>query len=269
MLFRRDTSNIIAIPQPSHAWLSGQLVRCWGNPLFAAPEPYEDVCLGAEQHDIAWLEWERHPTLNPATGLPHEFREIGTDTRIALWSRGIDLAFDFGLYPALLVSLHAHTIHTNYAAPSAASASGPISEDRRKMLAFLDTQRALREDILATLGAQARYRDFVRPEICERNRNLIYTVDRLSLAICWGVRDEVAIANVSLDGHTKVDLHLRSRAGTTDDLILDPWPFTAVKCEVFCEARRLETRFRDEATMRKALADPRACVMIEARLRPP
>jgi hypothetical protein len=268
MLFRRDASAIIAISQPSHAWLSGQLARCWGNAGFRAPEPYEDVCLGAEQHDIAWLEWERHPTLNPATGLPHEFREIGIDTRIALWSRGIDLAFAFGHYPALLVSLHAHTIHSNFATPSAGSASGPISEDRRKMLTFLDTQHALREGILASLAAQARYRDFVGPEICERNRNLIYAVDRLSLEICWGVRDEATIPNVSLDGHTKIDLHLRPRAGKTDDLILDPWPFSAVECKVLCEGHRLETHFRDEATMREALADPHGCVMIEAKLRP-
>ena len=52
MLFREDPDGVIAIPQPSHAWLSGQMVRAWGNEVFARPAPYEDVCLGAEQHDV-------------------------------------------------------------------------------------------------------------------------------------------------------------------------------------------------------------------------
>src|SRR5690348_7524279 len=52
MLFRADGEDAIAIAQPSHAWLSGQLARAWGNERFAAPAPYEEVCLGAEQHDI-------------------------------------------------------------------------------------------------------------------------------------------------------------------------------------------------------------------------
>ncbi|KAA0684890.1 DUF3891 family protein [Azospirillum brasilense] len=31
MLFRDVGKDVIAIPQPSHAWLSGQLLRAWGN----------------------------------------------------------------------------------------------------------------------------------------------------------------------------------------------------------------------------------------------
>ena len=53
MLFRTDNADVIAIPQPSHSWLSGQLVRAWGNEAFARPAPFEEVCLGAALHDIA------------------------------------------------------------------------------------------------------------------------------------------------------------------------------------------------------------------------
>ena len=48
MLLRKDGLDVIAIPQPSHAWLSGQLARAWGNDQFAVPLPNEDVCLAAE-----------------------------------------------------------------------------------------------------------------------------------------------------------------------------------------------------------------------------
>lgn len=267
MLFRRDGSDVIAISQPSHAWLSGQLARAWGNEAFSAPEPYDEVCLGAEQHDIAWLEWERHPTLNPATGLPHEFREIDLETRVALWSAGIEAALAYGLYPALLVSLHAHTIHA-ILARSRDRSGDKSARGRRKMQDFLDEQMVFREKLLAALAEQPRYRGLATPEVAERNRLLIYAVDFLSLAICWGVNGEMVIPGVSTGGRELVDLRLRSRGGNAADLVLDPWPFATDSCHVVCEGRRLRGGFSDEASMRRALADPSAMVVIEAELRP-
>ena len=71
MLIRPEPDGtFLAIGQASHAWLSGQLARAWGNERFGAVEPWEEVCLAAEQHDIGMAQWERAPTLNPDTGLP-------------------------------------------------------------------------------------------------------------------------------------------------------------------------------------------------------
>ncbi len=269
MLFRKEGNDVVAIPQPSHAWLSGQLARAWGNESFAAPEPYDEVCLGAEQHDIAWLEWERHPTLNPTTGLPHEFREIDLETRVALWSSGIEAALAYGRYPALLVSLHAHTIHALLARSRKPPGDGSTGDaGRREMQAFLDEQVIFREELLAAVADEPRYRGLATPEAAERNRLLIYAVDFLSLAICWGVDGVAVIPGVSTDGRELVDLRLRSHGGRVDDLVLDPWPFATDRCHVVCEGRRLRGRFSNEASMRRALADPSAGVLIEAELRP-
>jgi hypothetical protein len=265
MLFRRDQDDIIAIPQPSHAWLSGQLARAWGNEAFSAPAPHEEVCLGAEQHDIAWLPWEAAPTFNPATGLPHDFREIDAKTRVDLWTEGIFRALSFGLYPTLLISLHAHTIHSRSARPNNAP---PADEGHRRMQAFLQEQQAFRQSLLKTLAAQPRYREFATAEIAERNRLFVFAVDRMSLEICWGVRGEVVIPGVPKDDRTRIDLRLRSRTGAPDDLILDPWPFSTGQCKLICEGRRLEKRFDDEAAMRKAVADPAKAVLLEMTLRP-
>jgi hypothetical protein len=65
----------------------------------------------------------------------------------------------------------------------------------REMVRSLATRRALREAILTSLAAQVRYRDFVGPKSCERNRNAIYAVDRLSLEIGRGAGDEVNLPN--------------------------------------------------------------------------
>ena len=71
MLVRDDSRGAIVIGQPSHAWISGQLARCWGNERFGAVEPFEEVCLAAEQHDIGMAMWDLE--LSP-TGSPGRLR---------------------------------------------------------------------------------------------------------------------------------------------------------------------------------------------------
>ena len=77
MLLRDEGDGVIAIGQASHAWISGQLARAWGNDRFAAPEPREEVCLAAEQHDVGMAEWDLRPSLNPDTGRPRAERARG------------------------------------------------------------------------------------------------------------------------------------------------------------------------------------------------
>ncbi|MGH6801467.1 MAG: DUF3891 family protein, partial [Methylocella sp.] len=114
MLLRKDGLDVIAIPQPSHAWLSGQMAVAWGNQRFAAPAPYDEVCLAVGQHDIGWLDWEMAPALDAGTGLPQEFFRVPSKLHITLWREGVSRARIFGRYPALLVSLHADTIYSRY-----------------------------------------------------------------------------------------------------------------------------------------------------------
>jgi hypothetical protein len=52
VLHRADPEGLIVIGQPAHAWVSGQIARAWGNERFGHFEPWEDVCLAAEQHDL-------------------------------------------------------------------------------------------------------------------------------------------------------------------------------------------------------------------------
>src|SRR3712207_8663826 len=76
MLYRDDPAGTIAIAQPAHAWVSGQLARAWGNAQFGSFAPWEEVCLAAEQHDIGMAAWESAPTLNRQTGRAHSFMDL-------------------------------------------------------------------------------------------------------------------------------------------------------------------------------------------------
>jgi len=253
MLFRNvsvhaDSGDVIAIPQPSHSWLSGQLVRAWGNEAFARPSPYEEVCLGATLHDIGWLPWEAAPTLNQETGRPHNFLEMKPATHTELWTKGVNQALAFGRYPALLVSLHAKSIYTAFfnfekAAP----------EEAALVRSFLGKQEEFQDATIAALAADPLLAADVAPEAVERNRRLVAATDRMSLEICWGITKEVRIPGVPTTGTGLTDLHIRSPHGDPADLILDPWPFATGHVDVYCEGRRLHGRFTDETALRDAL----------------
>src|SRR5438105_4004448 len=62
MLFRDRPAPVLAISQPTHAWISGQLLRAWDEALA------EPLLLAAEQHDIGWIDWETAPSFDPDAG---------------------------------------------------------------------------------------------------------------------------------------------------------------------------------------------------------
>src|SRR5436190_9017162 len=150
MVLREDGDAVVAIGQPAHAWVSGQLARAWGNHRFPAPEPREEVCLAAEQHDLGMAAWDAEPRVNPETGRPQSFMEMPTDVHLELWTRAPRLALVQGRYAALLVSLHG-TLLYEYRDFSKAS-----EETRRAVEAYRADQAALQAELVRSLREDPR-----------------------------------------------------------------------------------------------------------------
>jgi hypothetical protein len=222
MLVRIDGDDAIVIGQPAHAWLSGQLARAWGNERFPAPEPWEEVCLAAEQHDAGMAEWERAPKLNPETGLPRSFMELELGDHLEIWWRAAPLVLTQSRYAALLVSMHGTALYERR------DLERLESHDVEKVHAFLDGQRELQRQLLAGLDEQA----------VRRNQRLVWTWDSLSLGLLldWAPfeLDEVGV--------------------TVTNGSLEPWPFREDRVSLRCEGRRLSGRFETEDSMHEALA---------------
>jgi uncharacterized protein DUF3891 len=215
MLLRPDGDDVIAIGQPAHAWLSGQLARAWAGPV----EPWEEVCLAAEQHDIGMAAWEGRPTLNPETGLPRSFMELSLDEHLEIWWSAAPLVMPQSRYAALLVSMHGTAL---YERRDLARLS---PHDVERLRAFLAGQADLQARLLADLRADPRTAAAAADDVVRRNQQLVWTWDSLSLGL---------LLNWSLE--------------------LDPWPFRDDRVALRCEGRRLTGRFDDEEAMRAALA---------------
>jgi hypothetical protein len=250
MLFRTEPSGVLAISQPTHAWISGQILRAWDESLS------ETLLLAAEQHDIGWIDWEAEPTFNAAAGRPHLFREIGASIHRPMWLRGVERALGaWGTHVALLVSRHGGIIYRRFI-------------DRHRMNAaddaaardYLDGQAPIEAAWSRALGLEAAELD--------RETALIAFSDSLSLALCGELKAPLDLEAPSRGGGAAT-FKLAERPGGSFDFVLSPWPFRASELAVEGEARPLPPagRFPDEDAMKAWLKSPER-VAFRARVAP-
>jgi Protein of unknown function (DUF3891) len=215
MLIRPDgDGSFLAIGQASHAWLSGQLARAWGNEHFGLVEPWEEVCLGAEQHDVGWAEWDLDPTIDPETGRPHTFISLPLPEKLELWSGAARKMLSQSRYAALLVSMHGTALYERWPPEN--------PQDKRLVERFLEEQHALQDTLRLGLD----------PDQVRRNQKLIFAWDYISLALCldWA---PAKVKDVPDAADEPLTLEL-SEGGE-----LDPWPFRDERVELKVEGRRL------------------------------
>ncbi|HEU4974449.1 MAG TPA: DUF3891 family protein [Baekduia sp.] len=236
MLLRPDGDDaVIAVGQAAHAWVSGQLARAWGGGRFPPPSPREEVCLGAEQHDVGMALWDLEPALDPETGLPAPFYRMDRRTHLTLWEQAPRRLLTQSRYAALLVSLHGTGLYERF----------PPRTDDPEILAAVDAylagQRGLQTRLAAELGAPE---DELR-----RNQALLAAWDDLSLAVCQAALPRTVPDVPSAGGPVAVTAAADGDRG----VIVDPWPFAADQVEVRFEGRRLAGRFADARALRDAL----------------
>jgi hypothetical protein len=248
MLFRTETSGVIAISQLAHAWISGQLLKAWDE-KFSEP-----LLLAAEQHDLGWIDWEAVPSFDAHTGRPHLFRDVGAAIHAPMWAKGVErAAAAWGDHVALLISRHGALIYRRYALRHQ---SAP--EDSAAVEHYLGTQTIKQEAWTRRLG-------FDEAQLTKES-GLIAFVDALSLGLCGELRAPLDLEAPDRNGAMR-KLRLTERPGRPFDFVLAPWPFRESALVLVGEARPLplEGRFGDEASMRRWFAG-RERVTFSARL---
>lgn len=247
MLFREVEGGTLAITQTTHAWVSGQIARAWGNDLAGTIAPREAMLLAAEQHDIGWLNREPEPALNEDAGRPRSFLELPPETHLGeIWSRAGEMSLLTSRYVALLVSLHGTHLYGRFRGdPEAANGLAQP---------FLERQDAFQASLIESLKTDPHYAAHVTPEVLTRNRRLIALWDRLSLDICRGMHEPDRIEQIPFvreDG----TLTIAPVVDDPDRFTLAPWPFATLRIGLIFEGRVLSTRFTSEVALKQGLAE--------------
>ncbi len=254
MLFREHCpghqQSALAISQPTHAWISGQLLATWAETLD------KPLLLAAEQHDIGWLDWETNPSFDARTGRPHRFRDIGAAAHAPMWVRGVERALDaWGARVAILISRHGGVIYRRFTDRHRVAEADAAAAEH-----YLATQAATESGWARALGLDAASLD--------RDTALVAFADTLSLALCGELEVPLQLEAPDRTGARR-SLRLVVRPEDPTAFTLSPWPFRGKAFVVEGEARPLppEGRFSSEAAMRAWFASPER-VVFRARLAP-
>ncbi|WP_284944691.1 DUF3891 family protein [Acidisoma cladoniae] len=234
MMFLDDgASGVLAISQPMHAWIAGELLRHW------ADRQDDMLVLAAEQHDVAWIDWEVAPSFDAATGRPHLFRAIGAAEHAPLWALGVERALSaWGSRVAMLISRHGTVIYTRFIDRHRLS-----DADAQAATAYIEQQAPRQAMWQKALGLSAAD--------VERDSSLIAFVDTLSLALCGELTLPMEFVGPGAHGGSATYSMTRDETGCR----LTPWPFSVPSLTIKAEARMMPVAgFANENEMRAWLA---------------
>jgi hypothetical protein len=247
MMFLEGPAGVYAVSQPAHAWVAGQLLRHWAAGLD------EPLLFAAEQHDLAWLDWETAPVFDPATGRPKLFRDVGAADHAPLWSQAVERArAAWGAHVALLISRHGTVIYTRFTDRHRADAAA----DARAADAYVAQQTPMQEAWAGALGlSQGRL---------EHDTNLIAFADTLSLGLCGALP-----LPLDLDGPSPGGAPVRYRLAAGRDAFgytLSPWPFAGPSLTIAFAARTLAPGGFASAADMRAWAEGATATTMRLRL---
>jgi hypothetical protein len=173
-----------------HAHLAGAFAEQWGNDLFLAPEPREQVLRGVTAHDDGWAARDQQPQITrqgkpsafsvELVGKYSAFEEIDLADYLAVRERAVRMVAARDPYAALLVSMHTYNLLT------ARADRTTIQPDQLPLLdAFLARQAQFQEELRARLTADKHLtQEETTPSRIENHFRLLQACDNLSLLSC-------------------------------------------------------------------------------------
>jgi hypothetical protein len=208
VIVRSAEDHLLLITQPDHAGLAERIMAEWRRDNL--PEsPLRGVILQAtREHDDGWIDPDRAPIVDPATGRLLDFINAPEPVRQGIWPRSVERLHNTP-YAAALVTEHALSVYEHY-------------RDRPSWGGFFAEMEDLRDRALAAAAPRT---------LVDLRRDYFFVRmgDLASLAFCnaWREPQKLARYELRLDG---------------SELCFAPDPFAGARVPVSVMARRLPNR---------------------------
>jgi hypothetical protein len=173
--------------QTDHADLSAAFARSWAEP---GPR-HDSLTLAAERHDDGWAVWEQAPRVEPETGRPLNFLDVGVPAHLTFYRACIAAVTEQDPYAGLLISMHGAGIYQQRYGRDPGLGLTQAEAFRELVDAFVAEQEAgyLERMKQTGVGDEQRWRDY----------ELLQLYDRLSLYFC--MRDVERGEEAELQGY--------------------------------------------------------------------
>lgn len=248
MVIRR-TNPAGVITQPAHAWLAGQIGRAWGNEVFRRPPLWDELIFTTDQHDVGFLDWERNPTIEPASGWPHDYLTLPYQEHLRLWRTGIARMLPVLRFAALLISRHAAGLYRRHFDWHTASQA-----EQDAVAQFIEDQASFERELLPALTRLDRYAELEAETSRRAYSFLLGTWDLISLHLCEGTGEDLELDETpTLCGPARIRL---SRGSESDEeWRVRPWPFAVPVVDLQVQQRQIDPPYTSDEALRQNLAE--------------
>lgn len=243
----------LMITHQDHARLAGAFARFWGNDLFSAPVPIEDILVAVSRHDDAWVSRDAEPFIAPdgtpsafsseLVGSYSAFENIDLEAYLNVRGAATEAVAGENALAAVLVSMHTVNLLTEQA-----DLSSLAPADRELHARFIDGQLRRQEDLKKSLPAGKA----LAPHHWDQAFKFLQACDSFSLIACVGFEKPIPLRHEHPMASGK-DSRILCKPGQPRHFQLDPYPLAQDVCTFSVPARRLTgKRFSSDAELRKA-----------------
>jgi uncharacterized protein DUF3891 len=237
----------LAVMMHEHTALAGQFARAFGNEHFAPIEPEDLMIYVVSHHDEGWAVFDRHPTTDPNTALPHNLVETPAE-HITRTSR---LSPDFNEqrhpYCGLMSSMHSWGLYNGrYGLSNLVLINTIPSQDRHWADAMLEGELRRQKRLKAELAQDHEARAWLDDNHVFQNYKHLQFFDTLALYFNRThpeSRGEQKFGHVPLNGQQDVTISIRPRS--PDLYEMSPYPFAANRAEFAYAGRYVAPRGSD------------------------
>jgi hypothetical protein len=218
------------VTHPDHARLAGAFAERWGNDLFLAPEPREQVLRGITRHDDGWAARDAIPQITrqgkpsafstELVGKYSGFEEIDLVDYLAVRERAVRQIAEEDPYAAVLISMHTYSLLHDHADRST------IAPEQLPLLdQFLEGQKVLQDTWRKQISADPKLKPEHKSEDALLDHfRLLQANDYLSLLTCVDFQKPVNLLH-ALPARDGRHIPIQARAIATRHFVLDPYPF--------------------------------------------
>lgn len=224
-----------------HTALSGQFAEHFGNDIFDAVHPREQMLYVIANHDAGWRELDKQAHRDPSTGLPYNLVQTPFEHIIATSKASPDFNGATHPYCELLSSMHSWGLYNGRYGMSDKVLLDGLADDNREAADHMLAHEITRQQALkASLAADPNTASWIEEAHLFQNYKQLQFFDTLALyfnCVPEGERSEASFEHVPISASEDVVVDIKP----IDQGVygLNPYPFDHDRINLHFQGRYL------------------------------